>query len=334
VDGLIGEPLLVVLDLPDSTVRLTLVDALGQEILANALGSPVSSERWIWSIPADMVRVPGLWRATVVGDLTRLVFDLMIGTVSPLALPLWDVVLGIASHYAEVVEGHVEEAGADWIRDSRLGIGADYSRGRFVVFHPEDSMELGFVGRSVIQAGSDGTLTVAGAFPAVPRVGGRFALLPVPVSEVLRTLRIAVAEYGRLVRQQLVARDLEVSDGFVTVPRGATHVVAVWSEGERIADSDWKTVPGRKVFVGDLETVTLQLLFPLVVPSQPLGYIDSEVTSLLAHAGMHLHSARARGAGLDVDEHLRRMVALGQLAEAQLPRLAGRVPHGAREVIQ
>lgn len=335
MDGIVGKPLLLVADLPgERRVQVDLDDSLGNPVLRNTLAYPISDERWIVTLPGEMVNTPGIWNASFRGDTLALDFQVVVGNPSPLALSLFDVVCQAASHYTEVVEGRVQSGNRNQILDPRVAAGAGYWNGRYLVLHPEDDLANGLVPRRVVSSDSSGTLELVTALPADPVVGARYALLPVPPQEVLRTLRVAVAEFGRLARMVVTAKGIPVLEGEATIPLGLTHIHAVWAGEERLEGEDWQILPGRRLRVGvDTEYVGLQGLMPLVLPTLPLGWVDCEVTALLAHAGMHLHSARARGPGLDVEEHLRRMIALGQLAEGNVSRLASRVPHGSREVI-
>lgn len=335
MDGILRRPLLLVADLPgEESVQVSLDDPLGNPVLRNSVAEQISDDRWLVTVAAEMVSIPGLWHVIFAGARLVVEFDVSVGNPSPLAVSLWDAVCQVASHYAEVVDGRVVSATRNRVTDGTLGGGAGYWTGKYLTFHPEDDLANGLVDRRVVASDSMGNLDVVTPYPADPIAGARYALLPLPVSELVRVLRIAVAEYGRLVRQVVTAADLAVDAGTVIVPRGLTHVSSVWAGEERLPDSAWVPVPGRRIRVDtDVPEVMLQGLMPLVVPALPTGFLDCEVTTLLAHGGMHLHSARARGAGLDVEEHLRRMVALGQLAEGHVSRLASRVPHGAREVI-
>ena len=335
MDGALKRPLLLVADLPgEESVQVALDDPLGNPVLRNSLANQISDDRWLVTVAPELVSVPGLWHVSFTGTRLAVEFDVAVGNPSPLAVSLWDAVCQVASHYAEVTEGRVQSATRRRVTDPALGGGAGYWTGKYLTFHPEDDLPNGLVDRRVTASDTSGNLDVVSPYPADPVPGARYALLPLPASELVRVLRVAVAEYGRLVRQVVTVPDLAVDEGMVRVPRGLTHVVEVWAGEERLPAEAWTMVPGRQVCVDTGSTeVTLQGLMPLVAPALPTGFLDCEVTTLLAHGGMHLHSARARGAGLDVEEHLRRMVALGQLAEAHLSRLASRVPHGAREVI-
>lgn len=335
MDGVLNRPLLLMADLPgEDGVQVFLENPVGVPVLANSVAEQLSDERWLVTVSGEMVSVPGLWRAEFRGERLGVEFDVMVGSPSPLAVPLWDAVCQIASHYAEVVEGRVALSTTTTVTLPTLAFGAGHWKGRYLTIHPEDDLANGLVDRRVVENDADGVLRVISPFPSTPVEGARCALIPISVSEIMRVIRVAVAEFGRLVRLVVTAENLPAEGGEVQIPRGFTHISSVWVDGERLADSAWKAVPGRRLRVeAETSEVTLQGLMPLVAPALPLGWIDSEVTALFAHAGMHLHSARARGAGLDVEEHLRRMVALGQLAEGSVSRLASRVPHGAREVI-
>lgn len=335
MDGVLNRPLLLMADLPgEEGVQVFLENPLGIPVLANSVAEQLSDERWLVTVSGEMVSIPGLWRVEFRGERLGVEFDVMVGSPSPLAVPLWDVVCQIASHYAEVVEGRVASSTSTEVTVPTLAFGAGHWKGRYLVIHPEDDLANGLVDRRVTDNDAGGVLSVISPYPATPVEGARCALLPIPVSEIMRVLRVAVAEFGRLARLVVTAEGLSVDDGEVQIPRGFTHISAVWADGERLPDSVWTPVPRRRLRVdADTSEVTLQGLMPLVAPALPIGWIDCEVTTLFAHAGMHLHSARARGAGLDVEEHLRRMVALGQLAEGNVSRLASRVPHGTREVI-
>lgn len=336
MDGFVGYPLFLVGDLPgQSTVYASLVDPLGTSVLANALAMSLNDQRWLVAVDAERVTVPGFWRLELRGDALNVVTDVAVGHESALVTSMWAAVLQAASQYDEVAEGRIDAVTNETtVVVSDLGYGEQYWRGRFLTVHPEDDLGNGLISRRIVSAASDGSLTINAPFPGDLVVGSRCAVLPLPVQEVIRALGAAVAEYGKLARVPVTAHNLGVDSGLALVPRGWTHVLEVWADGTRLRDTDWNMVPGRRIRVPQgVQEVTLRGLMPETLPSQPTGGFVVEPTTLVAYAGAQLHSSRAGGPGVDIEEHLRRHVMLMQLADAGLPRLAGRVPHGAREVL-
>jgi len=336
MDGFIGYPLFLVGDLPgQNTVSASLTDPLGNSVLANALAHQLNEQRWLVSVDAERVTVPGFWRLEWRGDSLRIVTDVAVGPESNLATSLWAAVLSAAAHYDEVGEGRIDAVGDDGsivVRD--LAYGEEYWRGRFLAIHPEDDLGNGLLSRRITSLTGSGAFVIHAPFPGPLAIGSRCAVLPVPVSEVVRALGGALAEYGKLARIPVSYGGLVPDGGTVVVPRGWTHVLEVWADDTRLRDTDWSLLPNRRVKVpSGVQQVTLRGLMPHALPSQPTGFLTVEPTTLVAYAGAQLHSSRAGGPGVDVEEHLRRHVMLMQLADAALPRLAGRVPHGAREVL-
>lgn len=87
------------------------------------------------------------------------------------------------------------------------------------------------------------------------------------------------------------------------------------------------------MLLAEVERVTLRGLVSLRAPMQPRSQIPVEPMALVNLAAALLHAARSRGPGLDVEEHLRRLMVALQVADGSLSRLAGRVPHGAVPIL-
>lgn len=336
MDGIVGFPLVLVADLPgELSVTFDVTDSLGNPILSNAAGATLNDTRHMVVVDADRVMLPGLWRMVARGTRLRVASDIVVGSPTPGALSLWTVVQQVASHYGEVAEGRIQAVDATGLvlEIPELAYGDGYWVGRHLVIHPEDDLGNGLFSRRVVEV-TGARFTVSDTFPGTPVEGARCAVLPIPAAEILRTLSVSLAEYGKLGRVPVVVGEQSPEDGVVRVPYGITHVAEVWLDGARLRDEQWSLLPGRRLRVSASgEAVTFKGFMPQYMPAMPTGWLVVEPTTIMAHAGLHIHSARAGGPGIDVEEHMRRMVLLGQLAEGHLPRLAGRVPHGAREVI-
>jgi hypothetical protein len=336
MDGVIGFPLTIVADLPGELgVRFDVWDSLGNPVVSNAVGSALNDTRHMVVVDPERVTVPGLWRAEARGSVLRVAMELVIGSPIPGALPLWTVVEQVASHYGEVAEGRIEATDqlGSRITVPDLAYGDGYWVGRHLTIHPEDDLGNGLFSRRIIEV-TGSTLVLSDPFPGAPLVGARCAVLPIPVPEIMRTLAVSLAEYGRLGRIPVTVADQTIENGEARIPYGLTHVAEVWVDGTRLRDEQWTLLPGRRLKVtASGRLVTFKGFMPQYLPALPTGWIVVEPTTIMAHAGVHIHSARSGGPGIDVEEHMRRMVLLGQLAEGHVARLAGRVPHGAREVI-
>jgi len=336
VDGIVGFPLILVADLPgQSVVRVNLYDPLGNPVISNDIANPITDQRWSVVVGGERVTIPGFWRAEFQGDSARIVTDVIVGHDSVLQTSVWTLVTHAAAQYDEVGVGYIDAIDADGrIRVSDLAYGEQYWRGRFLTVHPEDDLGNGLISRRIAAVSEDGFFTLVAPFPGDLRVGARCAVLPLPVHEVLRALAVAVSEYGKLGRVPVSAGPFAPEGGKVQIPRGWTHITEVWAGDKRLRETEWALGPNRTLDVGGItEGITIRGLMPQGMPSQPLGFIVVEPTVLVSYAGSQLHLSRASGPGIDIEEHMRRHVLLMQLAEASLPRLAGRVPHGAREVI-
>ncbi len=341
MDGFVGRDLVVVADLPGSGAgTVTVIDPLGNVVRDGASASALSSQRLSATIPAGESRVPGIWECRFQrGSLTRVV-EILVGQ-ERVALPLVDVLAQIAGNLAPVIEGVVTEVSPDGtvIEDATLVGGQDTWSQHWVVVHPEDDLANGLVSRVVVSS-SGGSLVLSAPFPAPLVPGTRYLLMGIAPNEVIRALRTAIAEYADLARIRVDAQDLPVSvtgappRREVRVPRGFTHIYEILVDDGIVAQDAWYPVPGRKVvLLAEVERVTLRGLVSLRAPTQPLSRIPVEPMALVHLAAALLHAARSRGPGLDVEEHLRRLMVALQVADGSLSRLAGRVPHGAVPIL-
>lgn len=342
MEGFVGETVTIVADLPgQGAAVVTVTDALGRVVAdrvpATALGGP----RVVVTVPGEQVTVPGLWEAVFTRGSTVRKVQILIGNDAPLKLSLVDLLLQVASQETPPIEGTLEAVSSDGliVTDTALPGDVDTWVGKHLVLHPEDDLANGLVSR-VVAASSGGSLTLVSPFPTPVSPGTRYALLEVPPRELLRALTAAIAEYSSLARLRLDAVNLPVTmvagedRGEVSIPAGFTHVYEVLAGDGMLPDDAWSPAPGRRLLVpAGVTQVTVRGLAPLLPPSQPHSVLTVEPTALISLAAMHLHAARSRGAGLDVEEHLRRLMVALQIADGSLHRLAGRVPHGAVAVL-
>jgi len=342
MEGVIGAELTVVADLPGTgSVTVAVRDSLGEAVTglsATALGG----NRFAVRVPGSRVTVPGLWEVTFQRGSIQRVIPAFIGNPTPVPmLSLYDLLAQVAAHQAPVIEGEIHAVSSDGtvIVDETLPGGQDTWVQHHVVIHPEDDLANGLVSR-VVASSRGGELRLVSSFPSPLLPGTRYLLLELAPAEVLRAIRSAVAEYSNLARVRLDAPGLSVTTapgaarGEVRIPVGFTHVYEVHVEGGVLPDEAWAPALGRRLLVpADLTEVLLRGLGPLTVPVQPHSQLPVEPLSLVNLASVFLHAARSAGPGIDVEEHLRRLMVALQVADGALHRLVGRVPHGAVAVL-
>ncbi|MCX2725995.1 hypothetical protein OO015_00540 [Thermomicrobium sp. 4228-Ro] len=342
MEGFIGSDLTVVADLPGTgSVVVTARDSLG-EVVSGLSALPLGGNRFAVTVPASRVTVPGLWEVTFTRGSIQRVIPAFVGNPSPVPMvSLYDLLAQVASQHAPVIEGEIRDVSPDGtvLVDETLPGGSDTWVQHRVVIHPEDDMANGLLSR-VVASSSGGALTLVSPFPAPVVPGTRYLLLEIAPSEVLRAIRSAVAEYANLARVRLDAPRIPVSvssgseRGVASIPSGFTHIYEVHTEEGLLPDDAWSPAPGRKLLVpSELSEVLLRGLGPLTPPVQPHSRLPVEPLSLVSLASVFLHAARSRGPGIDVEEHLRRLMVALQVADGSLHRLVGRVPHGAVAVL-
>jgi hypothetical protein len=342
MEGFIGADLTVVADLPGTeSVAVRVQDPLGEEVTGLS-ASPLGGSRFAVRVPASRVEVPGIWEVTFRRGAIERVIPALVGNPTPVPmLSLYDLLAQVAAHHAPVIEGEIHEVRDEGtvIVDETLPGGSDTWVQHSVVIHPEDDLANGLVSR-VVASSRGGELTLVSPFPAPLVVGTRYLLLELAPNEVLRAIRSAVTEYANLARVRLDAPGLPVTTpvgaerGEVRIPAGFTHVYEVHAEGGILSDDAWAPAPGRRLLVpAGLDEVLLRGFGPLTPPVQPHSRLPVEPLSLVNLASVFLHAARSRGPGIDVEEHLRRLMVALQVADGALHRLVGRVPHGAVAVL-
>ncbi len=342
MEGFIGTDLTVVADLPGAgSVAVTVRDSLGEEVTGLSAHS-LGGNRWAVTVPANRVTVPGLWGVKFqLGTVQRLV-SAFVGNPSPgPMLSLYDLLAQVASQHAPVVEGEIHEVSPDGtvLIDETLPGGTDSWVQYSLVIHPEDDLANGLLSR-VVTSSSGGALTLVSPFPAPVVPGTRYLLLEIAPAEALRAIRSAVSEYTHLARVRLDAPGIPVTvpsgsqRGEARIPMGFTHIYEVHTEEGMLADEAWAPAPGRRLLVPTgIDEVLLRGFGPLTPPFQPHSRLPVEPLSLVSLASVFLHAARSRGPGIDVEEHLRRLMVALQVADNSLHRLVGRVPHGAVAVL-
>jgi hypothetical protein len=342
MEGFIGADLTVVADLPGAEgVVVTVHDSLGEEVTGLS-ASLLGGNRFAVTVPASRVTVPGLWEVTFQRGSLQRVIPAFVGNPTPVPmLTLYDLLAQVASHHAPVIEGEIHDVSVDGteIRDDNLPGGSDTWVQHHLVIHPEDDLANGLVSR-VVSSSVGGTLTLVSPFPAPVVPGTRYILLEIAPSEVLRAIRSTVAEYTNLARVRLDAPGLPVTApagaerGEVRIPSGFTHIYEVHVADGLLPDDAWAPAPGRRLWVpAGVEEILLRGFGPLTPPIQPHSRLPVEPLSLVSLASVFLHAARSRGPGIDVEEHLRRLMVALQVADGSLHRLVGRVPHGAVAVL-
>lgn len=342
MEGFIGNDLTVVADLPGSgSVTVTVKDSLGEAVSGLSAAS-LGGNRFAVTVPASRVTVPGVWEVTFTRGGIQRVIPTFVGNPSPVPmLSLYDLLAQVASQHAPVIEGEISEVSPDGtvLVDTALPGGTDTWVQQSVVIHPDDDIANGLVSR-VVASSSGGELTLVSPFPSPVAPGTRYLLLGLSPSEVLRAIRSAVVEYANLARVRLDAPGVPVStspgsrEGIAVIPAGFTHIYEVHTDGGLVPGNAWSPAPGRKLLVpAELTEVLLRGFGPLTPPVQPHSRLPVEPLSLVSLASVFLHAARSRGPGIDVEEHLRRLMVALQVADGSLHRLVGRVPHGAVAVL-
>lgn len=335
MDGVVGQEIRALADLAATPpVTVTVTDPVGQEILSHITTTQLKPHRYRAVISASLVQLPGIYRVVWEWGAVRWEQLLLVGSPGGLAVPLWELLLGVAGHLEPVRECRSAGGDTSTVQVPALAAPAGAYRGKYLWIHPEDDAVNGIPGSyRIADSQEDGTLILSQPLAQPVPAGSRVMVFTLPEEEIRRCLGLAWAEYGRLVRMPCTFT-VTLTQEAATLPRGLTHVSAVFQGRQRLADTAWGLAPQRTLTVpGVTGEVTVSGLLQEALPQLMTGMLDAEAAALLAHAGVYLHSARAGGAAMDVEEHLRRMVTLGQLAEASVPRLASRVPHGAREVI-
>lgn len=346
-DRVVGEAALVYADIPGAsgTVTVSVTDPAGEAILTSSPATLYGSRRYAVTIDAAQVRRGGTWLAVFADDNgERLRLPFTVGARPVAGLDRFRLRAMLASRLRPEHVGTITSADVDYLADASLLGSADQFSGKWVVLGMDAGLANAGEARLVKTYNGD-VLSLAAPLPEAPPAGASYALVSIPPRELDSALQAAIAELSELGRVPVVAPDIALVDegnGVLTcpVPRGFAWVYDVWGPRGRIPHDEWAPVAGRKIKFGDaldLEAGELVTIYG-VRPLAPLAFEDSlldvEPTAILAQASASLHAARASGPAIDVEEHLRRYMVAMQTVDSSIRRLTGRMPAGARRVVE
>jgi hypothetical protein len=330
--------------LEDETVSVSVVNSVGQEVLPQTEATARGEGRYDTDLPGTSLNVSGQYVATWLGpDPLTVTRRFVVGRSHAAGLTLWELRIAVAKRVGEVILGRVTRATEASLIDDTLLSGS--YRGWWLMLDPANAgYDAGRVRRVVGYNAS--VLELSSPLVSVPAAGDRYALFRNDVSpyDVDAAIHAAVREVATISRISVEISQIPVvtdTDGNreITIPDLVTHVTAVWDGATQLDADAWSMLPGRVIRLTDSapetvsETLTITGVRTLSVPQFELSTLDIEPGVVIARAAVLLHAERARGGGVDVDEHLRRQLVAQEEFERNIRRVAGRIAQGSRPVI-
>jgi hypothetical protein len=315
-------------------VTVSLLDPLGTPaVLFDTVAQARGEGRYTFDVPALTFSMSGIWTAiwTAVSG-ASIVQEFSVG-VQPLAgLTKWDMRIQLARRVESVVMGRVSYAVVNSISDNLLAGGADEYQFWYLMLPSQP--DAGRVFRVTSWNGS--ALELSDNFIEIPKRGQQYALFNIDPLELDQAMNAAIAEIAPMTRIEEQIGPMPAVLGEVALPKGINYVSEVFSDttDAEVSRSTWDLRTRRRLVVPTTNlAVHVRGLRDAVMPTWEDSIVETAVSTTIARAAITLHSSRASGPALDMEEHLRRQVAAQDDYERSLRRTAGRMPAGVREVM-
>ena len=340
-DRVIGRDARISIDIPGldgEDVAVEARDAVGATVVpAGSAADALGEGRYAYTIPAALMVRQGLWTATysVVGsDPVRAVTQTFsVGRTLPAGVTKYDLRYQIAQRVEDAIEGLITDADAGSLTDDTLTGGAGNYRGWYVALDPS-SAEAGKFKRVADFNGS--ALELSSPFLSAPASGQRYIVFNISPLEVDRAIATAISEVSQIARVSTQVTGVTPVNGAADVPEGLRYISEVYADDTRLDQSGWTLAPGRRLILASVTGVNalsltgVRSLTPLLWEDSVL---DIEPGVVIARAAQLLHANRAAGAGVDIDDHLRRQLTAASEFGDFRGRVSGRLEQGARAVI-
>jgi hypothetical protein len=335
-DRTLGQTALLYADLPGGDldqILVTVLDPYGVIVSEEDVTVPAGQDRYFYTTP--ILTLAGVydvqWSYVTRGVTVQQTFT--VGRQPLSGLTKYDLRAQIASRVSEVEFGEVSSADSSTIADTSLIGGADEYVNWWVMLGP-DTVDAGLIRRVVDYNGS--ALVLNDPFISTPLRGQQYILFKVSPREVDRALRVAVNELSQQTRIETRIENISVVDDLLVVPRGITHVSAVFANHIKQLPADWHMESGRRIAFDTSPDAPVDLIgiresgFPQYEDS----LVETDVTATIARGANLLHANRAGGSAIDTEEHLRRQLASADDFERARRTAVGRIPPGTRIVLE
>lgn len=344
-DRVLNKPATIIADLPsltDEALTITVTDSIGTTVVPADPATPLGDGRYAYTVDAGAVTRAGIWNArftqtdvetgaaTVIASI-----DFSVGRQVAVPTTKYQLRYLVARRVAEAVNGSIDTADEESIADPTLVGGAKNFRGWWLMLHP-DHPEAGIPRRVTDYNGS--ALIISPPFSSVPPTRTRYYLSRVSPYELDEAIAVALAEISRTARIETQIAGIPAFDGIFTVPNGIHHITSLWVEDAEVAFAASEMLPNRRVRLGAAYDTTAAVTLVGLRGQTPLNWEDStldiEPSVVVAKAVVQLHAGRVAGAGVDVEEHLRRQITAQNEFDALIKRVSGRLVSGSKAVIE
>ena len=317
----------------DEPALVTVFDAYGVLIIDGLPPAILGDGRYEYIIPAALMLSAGVWTASCVTENGKSTsFTFTVGQRELTGMTLYDLRHQVINRVSDVEYGIVSYSDGTSITDSSLIGGSDKYRYWWVLRGPETA-DAGRPLR-VVHSNAEG-LELSDAFLTTPDRGEPFTLMSINPREADAAIRAAITELAPLARIEVHLPSVPNLEDEIVIPHGITHVSAVYDGGALVAQSGWTLVGGRRLTFTTApsnDLVTVIGLRDASLPRWEDSIVETDEASTIARAAQHLHASKARGQGLDQEEHLRRQLAAQDEYERAKRNSVGRIPPGTRPV--
>lgn len=339
-DRIVGSPATLFADLSGLSGEDVTVEVRdGADVHVHAgTATHLFGSRYRFDLTSDMVIRQGQWTATwlCVDPQRTHTQTFTVGRKPPAPITKFDLRMLVGEAVGEVYDSTVTVSDGEEIADDTLIGGPDNYRGWWVALDAT-SDDAGLFKRVTNYNGS--TMILSSPFGSESINGTRYALLDLDPRKIDKAIDVAIADLSEIGRVEMQLTDIAVADNILSVPTGMTWVTGLWNGDTEIPLADWSMLPGRRIKLADgtyddTESVTVIGIRSLSSLVWDDSYIDIEPGPIVARARQHLHSTMAAGAGVDIDEHMRRQLAAENEYQAARRWVGGRARSGAKQVIE
>lgn len=343
-DRLVNLPARLLADIPGLTDEAVTVDVRDGADVHVSAGDAINlfTGRYQFDLDADMVVRQGQWVATWTCEAPATTYTqaFTVGPRPSAPISRFELRLLVGEAVGTAYDSTITDSDGEEIADDTIIGGPDNYRGWWVALD-SPSIDAGRFRRVTDYNGS--SMTLSSPLGGVPVSQTRYALFDMDPRRIDKAIDVAISDLSAIGRVGVRYSDIAVADNVLNVPVGITWVTGLWGEdveGEEaeIPIANWEMLPGRRLRLAtpafdDTEAVTLTGIRPLSALVWDDSYLDIEPGPIVARARQHLHSTKAAGQGVDIDEHMRRQLAAENEYKDARRWVGGRARSGAMQVI-
>lgn len=339
-DRVLNRPATLTADIPgltDEAVTVEVRDGADVQV-SDGTATNLFNGRYSFDLDATLILRQGVWVATWTCDspATTYTQSFTVGRLPTAPVSKYELRLLIGEASGTAHDSAITDSDGEEIADDTLIGGPDNYRGWWVALAPP-SIDAGRYRRVVDYNGS--SMILSSPLGAVPVSGTRYGLFDDDPRRIDKAIDVAISDLSAIGRVEVQLADIAVADNIISVPTGVTWVTGIWEDDVEIPLADWEMLPGRRIQLADgtyddTESVTLTGIRALSALVWDDSLLDIEPGPVIARARQHIHSGKAAGQGIDIDEHMRRQLAAENEYQAARRWVGGRARSGAKQVIE